>query len=176
MKVTINVEGVEIELTPSQIESVVSNVNSCDEQQADMVNALAAHPARAVREYVGQSELVSHENWATLILDPCYSVSERAINNWKWRNHITAAEVLKVLKLHPQSIESFINNIENPLSNGDSDADVKALEAVILNHSDDSIRYQAAENSSLPKKLIKKLTADKNCFVAARAKKTLEDL
>lgn len=175
MEMRLVVGDLQIALTPTELESVLWNLDHSAEVNA-LLKLLATHPSLKLRVQVAESEGVDLSTWETLLLDDDYPVARAAAESFYHREHLSADLLLRVLDKHPSILNGLCSDIESVLNCETSTEEaVETLEQRILSAPDPQLRIDVAKNACAPKGLLRKLAKDSDLMVQSTASRSLRN-
>jgi hypothetical protein len=171
-KLVVEDSGEEVFSKPLSYETVANIVSGYDD--ADESNgffALAAqHPASTVRENVAYKDKLSEEILGMLINDKSIPVLRNLVRTEAFKENAAADVIERLIKLDVEIAQNIAGDIDSY-----QQADASKLCTLILGLDDPSILASLAGNYSTPKKVLKELVNHSDPYVAAEAKRRLED-
>lgn len=170
MKVRLVIDGKpehSLELSASDLASLVSSLADTDEY-APVYEALAGHPASAVRESVAYKDKLTKDVVDRLMDDSAINVVRNIVRSSGAREHASTDQLLKVIARDVEAAESIAGWIESY-----SNANIDKIATALLSHSDPKVRTAVANNSSTPKKHLKLLLKDRDPATRQAAESTL---
>lgn len=158
MKVTATVGSVSIELYADVLDTLVSDLPDSAEYTT-FYDALATHPASAVRGSVAGKENISPETILLLAQDPVPEVRRTVVGSMGGREHLTGPMLRALAEGDLECAETIASNL------GSYQHESEDLAVMLAEHSDPKVRRSAASNSSTPRRLLKKLSKDPDAGV-----------
>ena len=171
-KLVIEDSGEEVFSKPLSYETVANIVSSYeDADESNGFFALAAqHPASTVRENVAYKDKLSEEILGMLINDKSIPVLRNLVRTEAFKENASAEVIERLIKLDVEIAQNIAGDIDSY-----QQADASKLCTLILGLDDPSILASLAGNYSTPKKILKELINHSDPYVAAEAKRRLED-
>lgn len=171
-KLVVEDSGDEVFSKPLSYETVANIVSSYeDADESNGFFALAAqHPASSVRENVAYKDKLSEEILGLLINDKSIPVLRNLVRTEAFKENASAEVIERLIKLDVEIAQNIAGDIDSY-----QQADASKLCTLILGLDDPSILASLAGNYSTPKKVLKELVNHSDPYVAAEAKRRLED-
>ncbi|WP_152551657.1 hypothetical protein [Polycyclovorans algicola] len=173
MRITVNLDGLEVELHPGSNWDLAALVG-CVSESSEGLSVLARHPSFEVRRRVAQQGALPFEAWMTLINDPHPEVAAEAAGV---RDHLVAFGAerwAETLKQRWWLLTQIIIYLDDIYDDGSADeAALTSLTEAILESPDPSMLKQIAEMAHMPKVLLRALSKHQDASVAASARSSL---
>lgn len=156
-------------LSYDDVASITSGFADIDENN-DFFSLAAQHSASTVREYVAYKDKLSAPTVELLLGDKSIPVLRNLVGTEGFKENASASEIERLMNLDVEIAQNIAGNIDSY-----QQADASNLYAIILKMSDPSILASLAANDSTPKKVLKELAKHPEPYVAATAKRRLDE-
>lgn len=156
-------------LSYDAVSSITSGFADIDENN-DFFSLAAQHPASTVRENVAYKDKLSASTVEVLISDKSIPVLRNLVRTEGFKENASETEIERLMNLDVEIAQNIAGDIDSY-----QQADASNLCTIVLKMSDPSILASLAGNYSTPKKVLKELVKHQDPYVAAEAKRRLDE-
>ncbi len=156
-------------LSYESVSNIISNSTDCDEN-SELFDVAALHPASSVREYVAYKDNISDATLKKLSSDQSISVLRNLVRSRKFKEQANYDDVVRLIGLDIEIAQSIASDIE-----AFSEIDTGKLAQLIASHEDPSVVASLAGSYGTPKKVLKSLLGHPDPYVVSEAKGRLEN-
>lgn len=160
-------EQFKCELSYEMLVAIVNNYPDI-ESSRDFYALCASHPSNQVREAVASKEHLSEATVALLGADRETCVLSSLLYSQAGRQYLSHEAIVNIANKESQLAERIAGYVTDF-----QEANTNELVNLLAEHSDPQVRRELAGNSSVNKKVLKKLTADQDLIVAHYARQSL---
>ncbi len=170
----LSIKGVRIKVGHEFLDSIVSNIPDVPEN-LKVFEILSASSSKDVRSQIAWKDTTSRKIIKNLLSDPNTEIVVRLVRNSNVLKLIKEKEILKLIGGNDieviQEIASNVSELER--------CDVCKIATILSEHKDPSVRYELArywrrQSNGTPRKIIKKLSKDRDVDVSNAAKESLQ--
>ena len=169
-KVDLTIDGITVKVGHELLEDIVRYIPDTKENKK-VFERLALNSNCMVREYIADKENISKKTIKILLADKRHGVIGFLLKNQKVANRLIPKQIKTIIALgNPIHCKVIASNLDDFTK-----CDICKLAKFLSNHNDPTIRFELVNrwNRDIPKKIIKKLTKDKDIDVANAAKEKL---
>ena len=170
-KVNLTIGGINVKVGHELLEDIVRYMPDIKKNKK-VFEKLALNNNHEIRDYVANKDNISKKTIKILLADKRHSIITTLLRNTKVANKLTPKQVKKIISLDDtEHCEAIASNLDDFAK-----CNICKLAKFLSNHNDPKVRVELASrwNNDIPKKIIKKLTKDKDIDVANAAKERLK--
>ncbi len=171
MDAKLIVNGVEVNLGHDELSGICGSLSDSEKNEG-IFHELGKSSSEAVRENVAWKKSLSKETAKLLLNDTSIEVLREIVGHETAKDLITKEDINRLIALQDTTIMVTIAEGVYEYDN----CDETFIYAALINQADPQVRYQLAQDSEMPKFLMKQLTNDQDLEVSEEAKETLEEI
>lgn len=168
MKITVSIDDkLSFDLSFGHVRYILEDFENIEEN-ADIFNALASHPAAVVRVAASRCDYLSVNTVTTLAHDASASVRTSIVTNKAFKEHAPLKLLLQVIAADTDAASAVASELD-----GYKAASAEYLAKLLKTHTDPTVRAGLAGNRHTPERILMALTKDEDRLVRSIARSTV---
>lgn len=168
MKITVSIDdNLTFDLSAEHVVDILDSLANIEEN-ADKFEALASHPAAAVRVAASRGDHLSVKTVTTLARDASAKVRYHVARNRAFKEHATMKLLLRVIKSDTDSAVAVADELHGYQADRS-----EGLDQLLKAHADPVVREVLADNGHTSERVLEELVQDEDRRVRSVARSTI---